>query len=123
MTRTRRRFALAAALLCVILVGPIAPASAMPRGNQIFHCRLRATKLGDEITVRFTVNAGPPRHEWRIRIWDGDELIYHRVRLTNARGNITVVVGTDDRRRRDHLEAKARDLTDGVSSCGVDLVV
>jgi hypothetical protein len=118
-----RRLGLAVTLVTVTLATLAAPAAATHRRDQIFHCRLQATKLGDEITITFTVNAQFPRHDWRIRIWDQDDLVYRRVRRTNAEGNIKVVTATDDRRKRDHLEAKARDITDGTPACTVDLDV
>jgi len=118
-----RRFGLAVTLVMVTLVSMARPATATHHRDQVFHCRLQATKLGAEITITFTVNAQFPRHDWRIRIWDEDDLVYHKVRRTNAEGNIKVVTVTDDRRKRDHLEAKARDITDGAPACSVDLEV
>jgi hypothetical protein len=108
--------------VCLTLLIGAAPAAAVTERGQLYHCRLRATKLGDQITVTFTVNAQFPRHEWRIRIWHGNELVYHKVRRTNAEGNTKAVTVVDDRPGPDRFEAKARDLTDGAPSCAVDLV-
>jgi hypothetical protein len=117
-----RRLGLTLAVMATLLA-MTAPAEAIHHRGQIYHCRLQGTKLGDEITITLTINAQRPRHEWRIRIWDDGDLVYGRIRRTNAQGNIRVVTSTDDRRKGDHLEAKARDITDETTACAVELDV
>ena len=81
--------------------------------RQLFTCRLRAVRLGDEITVTFWLNSTIAGREWRIRIRQNAETILSTIRRTNAEGNLRVETVTANRAGRDAFLGKARDLVAG----------
>jgi hypothetical protein len=90
--------------------------------RQLFTCRLRAARLGDEITVTFWLNSTIARRGWRIRIRQNDETILSTIRRTNAEGNLRVETVTANRAGPDAFLGKARDLVTG-GLCRVALEV
>lgn len=120
MHATHRNSVVIAAALAIILIVPSVGGAAPgpePRGGGV-SCRARATKLGDEITVTFWLRTGRADRRWLIRIWDNDELLIVRARITNAAGNIRVRVGAENLPHRDVFRFRAT--TRGGASCRVD---
>jgi hypothetical protein len=110
--RWRRTIVLAVATATISLVGPGGLSASAQRGLD-YECRLAATKLGDEIAVTLRLLTDQARDDWRIRLYHEDELIFSKVRITNARGNLKVVRVVPNLPGRDDLASRARHLESG----------
>jgi hypothetical protein len=99
-------------LLIVVLVGvgPTAPTATATAHRLVYRCRLIATKLGEEITVTYRLRTDRARDEWRVRLYHEGDLIYSKVRSTNADGNLKVVRVVENMPARDDLVGRARHL-------------
>ena len=109
MQRTRRLWMIISIAMMVVLFVPTAvrarPTSEPRTGA--FSCRASATKLGDEITVTFSLRTGIAGRHWQIRIWDNDILLLSRDRVTSAAGNIRVRAGAENLPHRDVFRFRA----------------
>jgi hypothetical protein len=110
--RWRRTIVFAVATATISLVGPGGLSASAQRGLD-YECRLAATKLGDEIAVTLRLLTDQARDDWRIRLYHEDELIFSKVRITNARGNLKVVRVVPNLPGRDDLASRARHLESG----------
>lgn len=121
MQRTHRVWLVITVTMLVTLSAPIA-AGAMPEGEPkagAFTCRASATRLGDEITLTFSLRTGRAGRHWQIRIWGNDLRLFSRDRVTSASGNIRVRIGAEDMPGRDVFRFRASHETSG-SVCRVD---
>lgn len=111
--RWRRIVVLAAAMATISLVGPGEGLSASARRGLDYECRLAATKLGDEIAVTLRLLTDQARDDWRVRLYHEEELIFSKVRTTNAQGDLKVVRVVPNLPGRDDLASRARHLESG----------
>ena len=98
------------------------PASARTAVSQIFHCRLRAVRIGEDISVTFWLNSEIADREWRVRILQDGAVILSTIRRTNPMGNFRVDTITTNLPGRDTFVGKARDRLAG-DLCRVELQV
>lgn len=110
--RGRRTIVIAVALATISLVGHPGLSASAQRGLD-YECRLSATKLGEEIVVTLRLLTDQTRDDWRVRLFHEDELIFSKVRTTNAQGNLKVVRAVPNLPGRDDLAARARHLESG----------
>jgi hypothetical protein len=105
---------LTAACLALSLVAPqrVATAAEGPRGLE-YSCRLVATELGREITLTFRLRTNSAGDAWRVRLFHDDELIFSKLRITNADGNLKVVRVEPNLAGTDTFEGRARHLGTG----------
>ncbi len=96
----------------ISLVGPGGLSASDQRGLD-YECRLTATKLGDEIAVTLRLLTDQARDDWRMRLYHEEELIFSKVRTTNAQGNLKVVRVVPNLPGRDDLASRARHLESG----------
>jgi len=108
--RWRRIIVLAAAMATISLVG--GPSASAKRGLD-YECRLAATKLGEEIAVTLRLLTDQARDDWRVRLYHEEELIFSKVRTTNAQGDLKVVAVVPNLPGRDDLASRARHLESG----------
>jgi hypothetical protein len=109
MQRTRRLQIIICIATMVVLFAPTV-GGANPTGHSrtgAFSCRASATKLGDEITVTFSLRTGTAGRHWQIRIWDNDILLLTRDRVTSASGMIRVRAGAENLPHRDVFRFRA----------------
>lgn len=90
--------------------------------SQIFHCRLRAVRLGDDISVTFWLNSEIAGREWRVTILQDGIVILSTIRRTNPMGNLRVDTITTNLPGRDSIVGKTRDRVSG-DLCRVELQV
>ncbi len=109
---------LVAAMAAGSVTGPATASADGPRGLD-YQCRLVATKLGEEIAVTFRLQTNHARDRWRVRLYHEDELIFSKVRTTNAQGNLRVVRIEPNLPGRDDLATRARHLESG-TTCEVE---
>ncbi|HEY6566912.1 MAG TPA: hypothetical protein VI341_05260 [Actinomycetota bacterium] len=120
MQRTHRLWIVIIIAMMVAILAPT-PGGARPSGEPrdgAFTCRASATKLGDEITVTFTLRTGTAGRRWQIRIWDNDVRLLSRERVTNEAGNITVRAGAENLPHQDVFRFRATHASRG-SVCRV----
>jgi len=110
--RWRLTIVLVAAMATTSLIGP-APASTTSVRGLDYQCRLVATKLGEEISITLRLLTNQARDDWRVRLFHEGELVFSKVRATNAQGNLKVVRVVADLPGRDDLAARARHLESG----------
>jgi hypothetical protein len=85
-----------------------------------YRCTLETTTAGaGEITVTIRLRTNGARDEWRVRLFHDDELVFKRVRVTNALGNLQIVRVEPNLPGRDAFEARTRHLGSG-TRCAVD---
>ena len=115
------RRALAVACLAVSIVAPQGGATGaeVPHGLE-YRCRLVATKLGKEITLSFRLRTDSARDVWRVRLFHDDELIFSKLRVTNAEGDLRVVRIEPNLDGIDAFEGRARHIEKG-RICEVEL--
>lgn len=109
MPRTHRVWLATAITMVLTLFVPTA-SGATPGGEPragAFTCRASATKLGDEITLTFSLRTGHAGRHWQVRIWHNDMLLLSRDRVTGAAGNIRVRAGAENLPRRDVFRFRA----------------
>jgi hypothetical protein len=108
------RRGLALACLTVSLVAPQAVATGADAPQELeYNCRLVATKLGDEITLTFRLRTDGAGDAWRVRLLHDDELIFSKLRVTNAEGNLKVVRVEPNLTGVDAFEGRARHVETG----------
>jgi hypothetical protein len=119
----RRSFVVA--MVTPVLGGawPMHGLGAQTHGRLTFQCPTARHEDRTEITLTFALLSNRAHHDWRIRIWDEGDLVRRQVRRTDADGELRVRAVTRDRPGHDHLTAKARDLTNGVSVCAVGTTI
>ena len=88
--RLRRALAMASLVASMAVPQGSATGAESPRGLE-YRCRLVATKLGKEITLTFRLRTDGAGDGWRVRLFHDDELIFSKLRVTNAEGNLKVV--------------------------------
>jgi hypothetical protein len=115
------RWAIALAVSIAMLLPGVGSASPGAARRGEVHCRAQATKLGDEITVTFWLSGAHPHRRSRIRIWQNDELLASRTRVTNARGSIRVQAGAENLPHTDVFRFRAVNEPSGSSCAVVDL--
>jgi hypothetical protein len=80
------------ACLALSSVAPQGAATAAERPQGLeYRCRLVADKLGKEITLTFRLRTDSARDAWRVRLFHDDELVFSKMRVTNAEGDLKVV--------------------------------
>ena len=112
----RRRWLMSLALVVALAaLGSSAAAASRTVGARglDYRCRLVATRLGDEITLMLRLRTNQARDAWRIRMYHEQELIFSKIRMTNALGNLKVVRHEPNLPGRDDLLARARHLDSG----------
>ena len=77
------RLVAVSALTLTLLVPSLSAGAVQDRGG-LFHCRMAATPLPDQITVRFRLTTSVAHHAWRIRIWDNGTRVFSAIRRTNG---------------------------------------
>ena len=114
-TRPRLLGATASVLLVTALMaaGPIGAVTAAGPLGLVYRCRSVVTKLGDEITVSFRIRTNRARDDWRVRLFHEGDLVFSRIRTTNADGNLKVVRVVPNLRARDDFVARGRRLETG----------
>jgi hypothetical protein len=110
--RWRRTIVLAVAMATLPLVGPGGLSASAQRGLD-YECRLAATKIGEEIAVTLRLLTDQARDDWRVRLYHEEEVIFSKVRTTNAQGNLKVVRVVPNLPGRDDLATRARHLESG----------
>jgi hypothetical protein len=113
-----------AALPSGVMAQPWGPTGHGPvrTARQVFDCRLRAVRLGPEITVTYRLNSTIAGRRWKVSIRHDDVTILSRIRRTNADGNLRVETMTVNEPGRDAFLGRARDLVSG-GVCRVTLEV
>lgn len=110
--RWRPTIVLALAMATISLVGSAGISASAQRGLD-YRCRLAATKIGEEIAVTLRLLTDQARDDWRVRLYHEEELIFSKVRTTNAQGNLKVVRVVQNLPGRDDLATRARHLESG----------
>jgi hypothetical protein len=106
--------ALTVACLAVSIVASpgAATGAEAPHGPE-YSCRLVVTKLGREITLTFRLRTDSAGDAWRVRLFHDDELIFSKLRVTNAEGDLKVVRVAPNLAGIDAFEGRARHLESG----------
>jgi len=110
--RWRRTIVLAVTMATISLVGPGGLSASAQRGLD-YECRLAATKIGEEIAVTLRLLTDRARDDWRVRLYHEEELIFSKMRTTNAQGNLKVVRVVPNLPGRDDLATRVRHLDSG----------
>ncbi len=115
------RRGLTVACLVASMLAPHGVASGADGGARglEYRCRLVATKLGKEITLTFRLRTDGARDTWRVRLFHDDDLVFSKLRVTNAEGNLKVVRIEPNRAGVDAFEGRARHLETG-EVCGLE---
>ena len=115
-----RRAVAVACLAVSIVAAPHGAATGAegPHGLE-YRCRLIATKLGKEITLAFRLRTDGAGDSWRVRLLHDDELIFSKLRVTNAEGNLKVVRVERNFAGIDTFEGRARHRKTGMI-CAVE---
>jgi hypothetical protein len=109
----RRALALTCLFASIAVPQGAATAAEAPRGLE-YKCRLVATKLGKEITLTFRLRTDGVADGWRVRLFHDDDLIFSKLRVTNAEGNLKVVRVEPDLAGVDAFVGRARHVETGM---------
>lgn len=115
------RLVAVSALTLTLLVPSLSAGAVQDRGG-LYHCRMAATPLPDQITVRFRLTTNVAHHAWRVRIWDNGTRVFSAIRRTNGVGDLLVATAIENLHGRDELLGRARDISGG-SVCDVQFKV
>jgi hypothetical protein len=115
--------AVVVALAIAVPAGATAPGHhAGTRGDGIYHCLLKASKLGADLTLTYTLDSGVAGRTWHVKMWDNKKLVYSKDRITNAAGNFKAVAETENLHGPDNIVARAQNQTTG-QVCKIELKV
>ena len=96
-----------------------ATAAERPQGLE-YRCRLIANKLGKEITLTFRLRTDSARDVWRVRLFHDAKLVFSKMRVTNAEGDLKVVRIEPNLAGIDAFEGRSRHIETG-EICEVEL--